>query len=344
MTIKNALVFGAKKLKKINPPDLSKKNGASSAALDASVLLCEAIKQSKEFIYTHPEKKLTLAQEKKYKNFLTRRARREPLAYIIGKKEFYGFEFLVNPSVLIPRPETETLVGAVLKTVGSETPYSYPHHSALELSKATRCKQVIIDIGTGSGTIAITLKRLLPKARVFATDTSASALALAKKNSHHLKTKLTFKKGNLLSPFKILLSASRNPLVITANLPYLSIAEWRETEAEVKKYEPRDALIGGKTGMEIYEKLFEEIAATIRPSLWKREVGRDFKNPPHRFAKASRRRQSPFSKGGRVVLFIEFGYNQKRAIEKLARKILKPKKIEFFRDLAGKWRVVKITI
>lgn len=309
MTIKDALVFGAKQLKKID-----------SAALDASILLCEAIKKPKEFLYTYPEKKLTPAQIKKYKNFISRRTKHEPIAYITGEKEFYGFKFLVSPAVLIPRPDTETIISAVLSTVGGRTPYS------------------IIDIGTGSGTIAVTLKKLLPKIHVFASDVSFAALNLTKKNARHLGAKIIFKKGNLLSPFfshptsippslegrrSAFLSPSlegetqRGCLIITANLPYLSRAEWQKTAPEVKKYEPYGALVGGKTGTEIYEKLFKELFAA--------------------FACNSRHSH-------RVYLFIEIGHNQKSTIAKLAKKILHPQKIEFFKDLAGKWRVAKIEI
>ncbi|MFA5134017.1 MAG: peptide chain release factor N(5)-glutamine methyltransferase [Patescibacteria group bacterium] len=309
MNIKEALNFGAKQLKKT-----AQKN--SSPLLDASILLCEAIKKPKEFIYSYPEKKLSSSQEKKYKNHILRRAKHEPLAYIINKKEFYGFEFLVNKSVLIPRPETETLISAVLPTIGFPTSNS---------------KTTIVDVGTGSGAIAITLKKLLPKAQVFASDISQKSLALAKKNANRLGAKITFKKGSLFSPFRPRLSDFRLPIVITANLPYLSQAEWREAQPEVKKYEPKGALIGGKTGTEIYEKLFKEIACLFYPS----DARKAYPNPDSRIR--------PFKANGNnaaMHLFIEIGYNQKAPIMKLLNKILHPKKIETFKDLGKKWRTI----
>jgi len=310
MTIKEALAFGAKQLKKnsakaARPP----RRIEASPLLDASVLLCEALKKSKEFIYTYPEKKLTAEQIKKYKSMIGRRAKHEPLAYIIGKKEFYGLDFSVAPAVLIPRPDTEILINAVLSTVGHSATYSYPQ---------------VIDVGTGSGAIAITLKKLFPKAQVFATDISQKSLNLAKKNARRLNAKITFKKGNLLNPFKSLLLDTRYPIVITANLPYLSRVEWQKTQPEIKNYEPKGALVGGKNGTEIYEKLFTEISALLRhsaPSL-----------------------NGINSGGNPMYLFIEIGYNQKAPITKLLNKILRPKKIKTFKDLNNKWRTVKIIL
>jgi len=300
MSAGEALSWATAQLKKFDSPQL-----------DAAILLSAAMKKPKEFLYTYPEKKLTPAQIVKFKNFISRRGKHEPLAYIIGRKEFYGFEFLVNRHVLIPRPDTETLISAVLSTVGGREAYS------------------IIDVGTGSGAIAVTLKKLLPQARVFASDINPHSLALAKKNARRLGAKITFKKGNLLSPLKSLLSATRPP-IITANLPYLSQAEWRDTRPEVKNYEPKGALVGGKTGTEIYEKLFKEVASYIG---------------------------FPTSIGSRkpnISLFIEIGWNQKSTIAKLAKKILRPpasthakrgeQKIEFFKDLAGHWRVAEIIL
>lgn len=306
MTVGKMLSWGADELKKsAGKSDLPQ--------LDAVALLSCALKKSKEYIYTYPEKKLSAKQAEKFRSFILRRRKHEPVAYIMGHKEFYGLNFLVTPAVLIPRPETETLIEAVKETIG-----------------ARDSNGQIIDIGTGSGAIAVTLKKLLPKTQVYTSDISSAALKLAKKNANRLHTKIIFKKGDLLAPFESLLDV-RRPIVLTANLPYLSKAEWEKTRPDVKKYEPRGALVGGERGWEIYEKLFRQIASTV-PSLCKREGGRDFKKIP----------LHPPLRKGEIILFIEFGYNQKSAIEKLAQKILKPQKIEFLKDPAGKWRVAKI--
>ncbi len=352
MTIKEALALVIKQLKKIDSPQL-----------DAAILLSAAIKKPKEFLYAYPERKLTPAQIKKYKNFISRRAKHEPVAYILSEKEFYGLKFSVNKSVLIPRPDTETLIDAILKTIGHPT-----SNIGGRVSNGVSNKN-IIDIGTGSGAIAVTLKKLLPNARVFASDVSSAALALAKKNARRLLVprslaaplrslvrrtgevggaKIIFKKGNLFAPFRnVILSAkpegSRDSspaaqndkkIVITANLPYLSRAEWQKTAPEVRKYEPYGALVGGKKGTEIYEKLFKELAGLYSPS---GVEGLHYK-------KSGSNPSTALRSAREIFIFIEIGHNQKPAIAKLAKKILHPWKIEFFKDLAGKWRVAKIII
>ena len=271
MTINEALKWGAKKIK------------SDSAFLDADILLSYTIKKPKEFLFAHPDKKITKTQLTKYKSFINRRAKHEPIAYITGHKEFYGYDFLVSPDVLIPRPETETLIEQI------------------------KNPKNIIDIGLGSGVIAITLKKLFPKARVYGTEISPRAIVLARKNAKKLKTNIILKKGNLLSPFKKL----PDNIIITANLPYLSQKEWQSLKPNVKHYEPKSALIGGKIGIEIYEKLFRQIKKL---------------NPKN------------------ATLIIEIGARQKPAIEKLAMKIFQPKKIECHRDLSGKRRIIKITL
>ncbi|MBU1179822.1 peptide chain release factor N(5)-glutamine methyltransferase [Patescibacteria group bacterium] len=299
MNIKQALQWGADKLKK--------NTYLNTYFLDAEILLSYAINKPKEFLFAHPEKKLAPAQLAKYKKIIAHRAKREPIAYITGKKEFYSRNFLVSPAVLIPRPDTETLIDVAKKTVGGFAPYS-----------------TIIDIGAGSGAIAITLKKEFPRARVIAIEISPEAIKLARKNAHALNAKITIKKGDLLSPFlyeqRLPLLIKKN-LIITANLPYLSEKGWREAQPEVKKYEPKGALVGGKTGTELYEKLFKQI----------RELVTADKGDPCKALQGS-----PLS----ATLLIEIGATQKTQITKLLKEYLKPKKIEAFKDLSGKWRVI----
>ena len=231
MNIKEALIWGTKIL---NKNAKHKASHSDSPILDSEILLCAAIKKPKEFIFAHPEKKLSPPQIKKYKNFISRGAHHEPIAYITGKKEFYGFEFEVNKNVLIPRPETEALIDAVVALAKGGFDKSV---------KASLCR--ILDVGTGSGAIAITLKKLFPKARIFASDISLSALALAKKNAKHLGAKIIFKKSNLLQNAQYRILRIKNA-IITANLPYLSQKEWQNCQPEIRKYEPRSACVAGK--------------------------------------------------------------------------------------------------
>lgn len=286
MTIKKMLELGIKKLK-----------DTAFARLDAEVLLCDILKKQRAYLFTYPEKMLTASQEKKYKNYLNRRAHYEPIAYITGHKEFYGFDFLISPAVLIPRPETELIIDIAKQTLHDPTSNS-----------------LIIDIGTGSGAIAITLKKLFPKINVLGIDISASALKIARQNSKHLKANVKFAKTNLLNVESPTLYIKKD-LIITANLPYLSTSEWQKLTTNVKKYEPKSALVGGTRGIELYEKLFKQLNKLCRES-----------DSLH------------------ITLIIEIGARQKKSIEKIARQILKPKKIEFYKDLANKWRAVKIIL
>ncbi|MEK7653389.1 MAG: HemK/PrmC family methyltransferase, partial [Patescibacteria group bacterium] len=192
MTINKTLQTATKKLKRAKMP---------SAELDAEVLLSCAVKKPKEFLFTHPEYQLNKKQEQKFNRFISCRAKGEPVAYLIGHKEFFGLDFVVNKNVLIPRPETELLVEEVInfvkKTI-SHKPYA------------------IYDVGTGSGNIAIALAKNLPRAKIIATEKSAKALIMAKKNTRLNKVKIDFYRGDLLTPVK-----NKKIDVVVANLPYL---------------------------------------------------------------------------------------------------------------------------
>ncbi len=229
MTIKQSLIWATKILKK-------SKN--SSPALDAEILLSFTIKKPKEFLYAHSEKKLATGQFNKFKNLIARRAKHEPVAYIISHKFFYGVDFFVDKNVLIPRPETETLV----ETAIDKNPTS------------------IVDVGTGSGAIAITLAKNLPDTKIFATEFSPGAIKLARKNILHYKVAVTLLHGNLLKPFlkKYKISGLKS-LLIVANLPYLTTRQWQKTQPEIKKYEPQQALDGGKDGLKYYRELLGQL-------------------------------------------------------------------------------------
>lgn len=232
MTIRQALQYSFAVLKEIS----------NSPALDAEILLSYVLKKNRAFLFTYPEKKLTLSQEKNFKNLLARRKKHEPIAYIVGRKEFYGLDFFVNCRVLIPRPETEELVKNIIDYV-QDTRYQIRD-------------TVICDVGTGSGCVAIALAKHLPCAKIWACDISKSALKIAKINAktHRVSKHIKFVCSDLFSkiPHKIKFD------VIVANLPYLSQKQYQNVQPEIKKYEPRLALIGGKTGMEIYAKLLQQ--------------------------------------------------------------------------------------
>ena len=257
-----------------------------SSILDVQVLLALVLKKSKEFILSHPEFKLTKNQTEKYQRLNIRRANGEPVAYLVGQKEFYGLNFMVNKNVLIPRPETELIIDEVIQLVTS------------------RQSPTIIDVGTGSGCIAITLKKLLPKAEIIAIDKSKSALSVAKINATTHKTKIKFVHNDLLNKITKI-----KPAIIVANLPYVTNQEIK-TSPDLK-FEPHVALAGGKTGLDLYEKLFSQIIKLkISPQ----------------------------------VIICEIGQPHWRQAIKLAQKYFPGSNIEIKPDLAGKNRVLFIHI
>lgn len=167
---------------------------------------------------------------------IQQRLKNEPVAYLINNKEFYGLNFYVDKNVLIPRPETEVLVDEIFKHI----------RIANHESRITIC-----DIGTGSGCIAITLKKYLPKAKVYASDISKKALAVAKKNARKLKVKILNKQGDLLKPLKKI-----KINIIAANLPYLTPRQMKEESIQA---EPKLALSGGKDGLDLYKELLNQV-------------------------------------------------------------------------------------
>lgn len=257
MTIRQALDTGAKKLmsKKIN-----------SARLDAEVLLSHALKKPREYLIAHWEKPLKANEQKLYSILISRRAKYEPVAYLTGVKEFYGLAIKVNKSVLIPRPETELLVDEIIALAG-----------------AKGSKTTIIDVGTGSGSIALVLAKHLPQARILALDASADALNSAKINAKALKLKIKPIQSDLLKKVK---SQDLAGAILAANLPYLDKNEIKDFPTEIKrglKFEPQGALYAKKHGTALYEELFKQIIdRDLKPSCLVAEIGshnwRDFRS------------------------------------------------------------------
>ena len=189
-------------------------------AREARLLLAEAAGFSQASVLAHPERELPSDVEKRFLQFTLRRGNGEPVAYIVGHKEFYGLSLTVNPAVLIPRPETELLVDLALQ---------------LEFSS-------IADLGTGSGAIALAIKRQRPKAHVVATDSSAAALAVAQRNAVKHGLEVEFRHGRWLEP----LAGERFDLIV-ANPPYVAANDRHLAHLH---FEPMDALIGGSDGLD----------------------------------------------------------------------------------------------
>lgn len=285
-TIKSEL-FKAKKILKAR--------GISSYDLDAEVLLSEILERPREYLISHDDAKLGASQLRRYLGFIARRAKFEPVAYIIGRKYFFNLPFKVSSGSLIPRPETELLVEEVLKRVrqsGEKSPK-------------------IIDIGTGSGSIALSLAKNLPKAKIWALEASADALKLAKFNAKALRLSIQAEKSDLLSAMS---TAEIKDAILVANLPYLDRTIAKSYPLEIRrglKYEPSSALYAGKHGTAVYEKLFKQIARMkVRPQ----------------------------------YLIIEIDSHYWRDFLKLAKKYFPSCKVVEKKDYAGKYRMITIDL
>lgn len=214
---------------------------SSSPILDVEILLAFTLKKSKEYLYTYPEKKLTTKQLNNFTTLFKRRLKGEPIAYILGHKEFYGLDFKVNKNVLIPRPETEQLVEEIIK---------YCQTKIQNLKSKTR----IIEIGVGSGAVIISLAKNLKASEFFGLDISPKALTVAKNNAKLHKIKIKFLQGNLITPLKSKIQNLKSSILV-ANLPYL---ETKELSKQLK-FEPKTALVGGPDGLKYFRVLFEQI-------------------------------------------------------------------------------------
>ncbi|MFA5375137.1 MAG: peptide chain release factor N(5)-glutamine methyltransferase [Dehalococcoidia bacterium] len=209
-------------------------NLVEEAPLEAELLLMHAMELNRTGLYLRLEDALSSEYSNALSGLMSRRLRREPVAYILKNREFYGLDFCVGPGVLIPRPETETLVEEAIAFTRRNFPSGNP---------------VIADIGTGSGAIAVSLSRLFPKAKVYATDISAQALDIAALNCirHGVRVELLY--GDLLAPLP-------QPVdIIVANLPYVRDDELAGLSAEIKDYEPHVALAGGDDGLNVIRRL-----------------------------------------------------------------------------------------
>lgn len=218
--------------------DLRKKYSPGIDHLDLDLIMAHILRKPREFILAHPEHKPRRAQLDKIRAFAARRAEHEPLAYILGHKEFYGLDFKVTPATLIPRPETELLVEEVLKLDPEN--------------------KNIIDVGTGSGNIIVALaKNIMEGNAFFGTDISQEALRIAKRNAktNRVSGKIKFMRGNLLDKFKNI-----DDSIIIANLPYLSREIYAAALPNVKKYEPKSALYSPQEGLSHYAELFGQIS------------------------------------------------------------------------------------
>ena len=222
--------------------DLLQKAGIVSARLDAEVLLRHVLGVEKAEFYLGFDVGLDATAEREFQKLLLRRAGREPVAYITGHKEFWSLDFVVTPAVLIPRPETELLVEQALK---------------LAMRHSRRYASKILDLGTGSGAIAVSLAQELPQARLCAVDISAAALEVARLNArrHGVEERMEFFCGDLFEPVA---EEGEGFDLIVANPPYIRSGDLAALAPEIRHWEPMAALDGGVDGLLYYRKIVAE--------------------------------------------------------------------------------------
>jgi len=238
--------------------------GCDTPALEAELLMCKALGIDRTRLLIESERELSTDDIALFDALLSRRAKREPLPYILGEWEFYGIKLEVSPAVLIPRPETEILVDTCLHESRKNDAI---HQSTLESQLSTISSVTIIgaDVGTGSGAIAISLAKQLPELHVIAIDTSPDAIALAKRNiqRHQLEKQITPAQGNLLDAEHTTHNAQLD--FIVANLPYIPTDVIPKLQPEVKDYEPRAALDGGPDGLDFIRQLITQAPECLKP-------------------------------------------------------------------------------
>jgi release factor glutamine methyltransferase len=277
--------------------------GISEPRASAEILLAHTLGLSRLDLYLRHDQPLTPEELARFKALIMRRRQREPVAYLTGHKEFWSLDFLVTPATLIPRPETEVLVEAVIEVCGGGGYPRYvrpcyrgfsqagkPAAPAPTLSPETpppaanfgstgsrpvqhgqdACVpghgRLALDVGAGSGAVVVALAKELPDLHWLAVDISAAALQAARENArrHEVAGRISFVRGDLLSQFR------PTPCfgLIAANLPYISRPEWEQLPQEIKDYEPREALLGGQDGLDLLERLCREAHTYLQPGGW----------------------------------------------------------------------------
>jgi release factor glutamine methyltransferase len=242
ITIFEALAKASEELKNAQK---MKRQALQNPKLDSQVLLSHCIQKPTSYLFAHGDEPLSEEVQRQFAALIARRANHEPVAYILGEKEFFKRPFRVSPATLIPRPETEMLIELTIKESKPGT--------------------VFADIGTGSGAIAITLAAETG-GFVFATDISADAIAVAKENAKTLGVaeRVFFLEGDLILPFvndlkTWLERAELKRITLVANLPYIPRRHYENLDPDVKDFEPKTALLGGIDGLEIYDHLLRQL-------------------------------------------------------------------------------------
>jgi release factor glutamine methyltransferase len=222
--------------------------GVANAVQESRWLLAYALEMKHHELASRSEQSVTVEQLARVRSVVRRRELREPLQYILGSQEFCGLEFSVTPAVLIPRPETELLIQEALREGGFAE------------------GAVLVDVGTGSGCVAVTLATIFSGMRILGLDCSPDALDVAKGNAerHGVSDKIIWLEGDLLDPLRERSVAGAVDAIIS-NPPYIAEADWPVLQPEIRDYEPRQALVAGAQGIEFHERLIHESTEFLSP-------------------------------------------------------------------------------
>lgn len=282
--IRDALQKNAERLSRILPQH--------QAWMETELILASILKCDRARVISHGSDAMDVTMIKKFDALIRRRLKREPLAYVLGEREFYGRIFRLDRRALIPRPETEVLVRHAVQCLDEEP------------------RAVVWDVGTGSGAIAITIKKERPRATVIASDTSKDALSLARLNAKRLHAKgVRFFRADLLAPHSWA-AIHDAPVIICANLPYLPDSDRKKLDPEVVHFEPRAALFAGRDGLSVIRRFFRELSSRLG--------------------------------GQSACLLLEFDPPQARTILALAKKYFPYARNKIFKDENGRSRLLEL--
>jgi release factor glutamine methyltransferase len=240
--------------------------------MNAEMLLMFTLGCDRAYLYGHPERELTEEEQSRYDDALAQRSQGIPAQYITGHQEFWGMDLIVSPAVLIPRPETEHVVEKVLELVAAnqswtgETPVAPRTNSRLQQRASAPATHLhIVDVGTGSGCIALAVAKELPQAEIYATEISPAALEIAHANAtrHRLEKRIHFHETDLLAGMD-----EDDFDFVVSNPPYVGESDEDQVQLEVRKCEPRDAVFAGPTGLEIIERLVPQAHEVLTPAGW----------------------------------------------------------------------------
>lgn len=270
--LKQALLHGYQQLQ----------NTSKTPHLDTEVLLASTLNKKKEFLFTHPEYKLSSKEWKIYENSVAERKKHRPIAYITKKKDFFGLSFFIDERVLIPRPETEIIVESILSTLkpllhAPSNTLPSMQQGLLKSKEKYATPILFLDVGTGGGCIPVSVMHMLQKKErqkitCVGIDIDQNALKVAKKNigSFQLQETIRLVHGDLLSPTlnnppkRLKKHLQSTHLILSANLPYLPRSIYEQCPDDVLKFEPSQALLGGDDGLLLYRPLLHQIAQFLK--------------------------------------------------------------------------------